>query len=198
MRRSLVITLCTVLCLSTGCAKKKDDNSDTPSPSASSETRSVQVDENLLTVEITVPKEFVEEGTTQETLDASLADGIQSAVLNEDGSVTYVMTKARHREMMGEMAEEIDRQTEEMVTSGQFPQLTEIKAEDDYRKFTVKTTAKSREELDIYSNFSVISFYLFGGMYNSFNGTETDEIIVEFTDPAGNVISTGNSKDLGN
>ena len=100
--------------------------------------------------------------------------------------------------MMKEMAAEIDKQMEEMVTSGQFPQLTEIKAEDDYRKFTVTTTAQSKEDLDIYSNFSVISFYLFGGMYNSFNGTQTDEIIVEFTDPAGNVISTGNSKDLGN
>ena len=198
MRRILLITLCTVLCLSTGCTKKKDDSGDTPLPSASSETQSVQVDENLLTVEITVPKDFVEEGTTQETLDASLAEGIQSATLNEDGSVTYVMTKARHREMMKEMAEEIDKQMEEMVTSGQFPQLTEIKAEDDYWKFTVTTTAQSKEGLDIYSNFSVISFYLFGGMYNSFNGTQTDEIIVEFTDPDGNVISTGNSKDLGN
>ena len=106
MRRILLITLCTVLCLSTGCTKKKDDGGDTPSPSASSESQSVQVDENLLTVEITVPKEFVEEGTTQETLDASLADGIQSATLNEDGSVTYVMTKKqdlphRHRRRLG-------------------------------------------------------------------------------------------------
>ena len=57
------------------------------------ENESVEVDENLLTMEITMPAEYMED-TTQEDLDEAVKEyGFISATLNDDGSSTYVMTK---------------------------------------------------------------------------------------------------------
>lgn len=47
----------------------------------------------FLTVSITMPKDFVGEDITQEALDEKAGERYVSARLNEDGSVTYKLTK---------------------------------------------------------------------------------------------------------
>ena len=60
----------------------------------------VEVEQKLRSVEITVPADFVGE-TTQADLDANVSAGkFLSAKLNDDGSVTYKMTKGQHKEVM--------------------------------------------------------------------------------------------------
>ena len=60
----------------------------------------VEVEQKLLSVEITVPADFVGE-TTQADLDANVSAGkFLSAKLNDDGSVTYSMTKGQHKEVL--------------------------------------------------------------------------------------------------
>ena len=47
-------------------------------------------------------------------------------------------------------------------------------------------------------SFSVLGFYMYGGMYNIFNGTAVDNVSVKFINAdTGEVISTTNSKDMG-
>ena len=63
----------------------------------SSTTAAISVDENLFTVEITVAKEWLGSEITQESLDLNvIKNGFESATLNNDGSVTYKMTKKKH------------------------------------------------------------------------------------------------------
>ena len=52
----------------------------------------IEVENGILTVSITLPAEYME-GVTQEQLDAGKGTTYQSATLNDDGSVTYKMTK---------------------------------------------------------------------------------------------------------
>lgn len=59
----------------------------------------VETENGILTVSITIPADLVGE-TTQEDLDASKGELYQSALLNDDGSVTYKMTKKQHRAML--------------------------------------------------------------------------------------------------
>lgn len=67
----------------------------------------VEVEQKLLSVEITVPADFVGE-TTQADLDANVSAGkFLSAKLNDDGSVTYKMTKGQHKEAMEGIKESI-------------------------------------------------------------------------------------------
>lgn len=56
----------------------------------------IDVDSGLFNVTLTVPADFIGE-VTQEQLDESAkGNGYKSATLNDDGSVTYIMTKVQH------------------------------------------------------------------------------------------------------
>ena len=158
------------------------------------ENESVEVDENLLTMEITMPAEYMED-TTQEDLDEAVKEyGFISATLNDDGSATYVMTKGKHKEFMKEMADEYSAAFEEMVGSEDYPNITSIEAIDDFTSFTVTTKST---ELDFAESFSVLAFYIYGGMYNQFNGTPVDNVHVDFVNAdSGEIISSADSKDL--
>ena len=59
--------------------------------------------------------------------------------------------------------------------------------------FTIKTKSK---ELDINESFSVMAFYMYGGMYNLYSGEEIDNVHVKFVNSdSGETISESNSKD---
>jgi len=154
----------------------------------------VEVDKGLLTVELVMPAEYME-GVTQEALDASTQEnGFISATLNEDGSVTYVMTKDTHSKFMEEFKTQLATALNEMVGSTDYPNITSIETNDDYTEFNVTTTST---ELSMNESFSVMAFYMYGGMYNIFNGTKTDSITVNFINAdSGEIINSSNSADL--
>lgn len=155
----------------------------------------VEVDENLLTVELTIPAEYVGD-TTQEELDATAAEeGFKSITLNEDGSATYLMSKKQHREMMEEMATNINASLSEMIGSENYPNITDITTNSDFTEFTVTTTST---ELSLSESFSVMAYYMYGGMYNIFNGTPVENVHVDFVNAdSGEIMNSADSSDLG-
>lgn len=155
----------------------------------------VEVDQNLFNVEVTIPAEYLDEGTTQESLDQAVNDmGYKSATLNPDGSVTYVITKQQHTEMMEGVKESIDTGLEELLNSDEYT-FVSIEANEDYTEFTATV---SGEELGLGDVFAGMLFYLYGGMYNSFNGTPVDNVCVTYISEAtGEVIEVANSSDAG-
>ena len=156
----------------------------------------VSVEKGLFDVEITIPADIIGE-VTQEQLDKSVKEnGYHEAKLNDDGSVTYKMTKAQHKEMLAEIKKSVDTSIDEMITSGDYPNFTKIVANDDYTNFTVTTKA---EELGLTDSFSVLAFYTIGGMYAAFTGEKVDNIHVDFVnEDSGEVIESADSKNLGN
>lgn len=155
----------------------------------------VEVEKNLFNVTITIPADYVGEEATQADLDEVCeAKGYKSITLNEDGSATYVMTKEQHKEMMEETRTLINDSLNEMIGSESYPNITAIEANDDYTEFVVTTKSV---ELDMAESFSVMGFYLYGGLYAIYNGVEVDNISVKFVNAdTGNVISEANSSDL--
>ena len=154
----------------------------------------VEVEQKLLSVEITVPADFVGE-TTQADLDANVSAGkFLSAKLNDDGSVTYKMTKGQHKEVMEGIKQSIEEALDEMIASEDYS-FTKIEPNADFTKFAVTTTSS---ELNLAESFSVLAFYMYGGMYNIFNGTEVENIAVDFINEAtGQIINSANSRDMG-
>lgn len=209
-RRMIALTLALLLVLSlAGCGSSKPQTSATTQATTdstiSTETTTgfddlealgeMEVDQNLFTVEITVPAEFIDEGTTQESLDTQVsASGYISATLNDDGSVTYVMTKAAHNEMMNGIRDTLQQSLSEMVGSEEFPSFTKVEANDDFTQFTIETTST---ELGLVESFSVLGFYMFGGMYHAFNGTQVDDIAVTFINAdTGETVGEAHSSDM--
>lgn len=154
----------------------------------------VEVENNLFTVMLTVPADFAE-GITQEKLDESVADGtVNYAVLNDDGSVTYQMSKNQHKKLLEVVVEEINDSLAEMVASEDLPMITDIKANDSFTKFTITT---SSTELTIRESLSILNFYTLGGTYAIFSGKEVDNIHVDFVNAeTGEIIESADSKDF--
>ena len=114
--------------------------------------------------------------------------------LNEDGSATYIMTKAQHEAFLAGARESLDSTLAKMIASEEYPNFTDIKANEDYTEFTITTKSS---ELDFAESFSVLAFYMYGGMYAVFSGNEVDNISVTFVNAdTGEVISSSNSSDI--
>ncbi len=204
MKKILALMLSlSLLFVITGCSP--DSGMESQSPSVQPEQQSedvnsfedldgLDVEQDLFDVEITIPESFLDEGITQEDLDAEVKEsGFQSATLNEDGSVTYIMTKAQHEEMMAGIKEEINQSLQDMIDPETYPTFVEVTANDDYSQFTVKTTSS---ELGLTESFSVLAFYLYGGMYHAFNGTQVDDIAVLFVNAdTGEIIEESHSSE---
>ena len=156
---------------------------------ASTGDSGIDVDKGLLNVEITIPAETAEyygfNFESQEEADAYAKEqGFKSATLGDDGSVTIVMSKSQHKKTM----------EGEMIGSEDYPNITAVEHNDNYTSFTVTTKS---EELGFNESFSVLAFYIYGGMYNSFNGTPADNIHVDFINEAsGEVIDSFDSKNM--
>ena len=155
----------------------------------------VDVDKGLFNVTLTIPKDFVGD-TTQEKLDESVKEnGYKSATLNSDGSVTYVMTKAQHEEMLEGIRESLDQSLSEMIGSSDYPNITNVEHNDDYTSFTITT---KNAEPDLSESFSVMAIYMYGGMYGIFSGEEVDNVHVDFKNAdTGEIIGSSNSEDMG-
>ena len=102
----------------------------------------------------------------------------------------------RHKEMLSAFQEEINSALAEMVGSEDYPNITEVTANDDFTSFTVTTTST---ELGMNESFSVMAFYMYGGMYGIFSGENVDNVHVDFVNAeSGEIISSSDSKDAGN
>lgn len=113
----------------------------------------VDVDKGLFNVEVTLPASFFE-GEDMESVAANAeAEGVGEATVNEDGSVTYKMSKSKHNEMMDEMAKSVEESKTEIVDSGDYPSVRAIENNKHYSKFTVTVDREAFENsLDGFRN----------------------------------------------
>ena len=183
------LALCLTAC-SGGAASSAAAGSDAAASTSASED-GLNVEKNLFSVTLTYPASMVDEGTTQDSLNDEIKgiDGIKSATLNEDGSVTYIMTKAYHKQIMDDIAQTIDESMAEMVGSADYPNFTKVEANEDYTVFTVTTKSKS---LSLDESLSLLQFYTEGAFYSVVSGNDADSIHVDFVNAdTGEVIDGG-------
>ena len=152
-----------------------------------------KTDKKETNVTITIPADLVGE-TTQEELNESAKKLGYKVTLNDDGSATYVMTKSQRDKMLASLSENINDSFTKMIGSDTTPNITDIKANEDFTVFTVTTKST---EVSLTESFSVMAFYASGGLYNMFAGNEVDNIRVDFVNAAsGKVIRSTNSSDM--
>ena len=93
MKKTLALLLTIViLLLATGCGSSQTENT-----SGNNNSDAMEVDENLLTVDITLPASFFENQSEEEIKEQALENGCTECVINDDGSVVYTMTKKAHK-----------------------------------------------------------------------------------------------------
>lgn len=155
----------------------------------------VGVEKGLFNVELTIPAQFVGEQTQEELNELSKEMGYKSITLNDDGSAKYILTKQQHKDMMAELNTNINTSLSEMIGSEDYPNYTDITANENFTEFVITTKST---ELSMTENFSALGLYMYGGMYNIFNGTPVDNVSVKFINTdTGAEITTMYSKNMG-
>ncbi|SIT75912.1 hypothetical protein [Edaphobacillus lindanitolerans] len=139
----------------------------------SAEGGAVEVDKGLFNVEVTVPPSFFEGEDVGEAVEQVKAEGKADAVKNADGSVTFKMSKAQHKEMMAELLEGVEQLTDEMKGDG-YPSIRDITHDKRYTKFEVTVDREQFE--NSFDGFALLGVG-FAGMYvQLFDGVNADDL----------------------
>lgn len=195
MKRISILFLCLLLILSmTACHKSAGDEETTENTSktagateqkeAESTTKSGKssVVEKGDYVELTLPASYYDGVSEEDIKKASQESGYKKCTINQDGSVTYTMTKAQRQELLDEMKETIDG-TITSITTGESATgaITSVKYNKDMTKFNIYVNGDSYTQM---TTLNAILFYTSGSYYQTINGVaeEDVEITVQFID----------------
>jgi len=193
MKKRILMGLVFAMCALVGCG-----NNDNQQANNNSETQQESQKESESEVEkertITIPASFFDDGVTEEDLEnAKLENGFIDAILNEDGSVTYVMTESTHIKLMDELKVQIRQGCDDIISENE--SITAIEYNDDLTSYTITTSA---EEIGLQDSFIVMGLYMYSGMYNVFNGVEVENIHIDFVNAdSGEIIHSVDSSDSG-
>ncbi|MBD3107378.1 hypothetical protein IEO70_03285 [Bacillus sp. AGMB 02131] len=165
------IILLLLLALSLAACSSQEDKSE----SKKEDNESVEVDKGLLNVEVTLPASLFEGQDLDEAIANAKEEGVKEVIKNDDGSVTYIMSKAEHKKLMKEMKEEVIQSIEEMETSEEYPSIQSVDYNKSLNEFTITVT--SREEFEnSFEGFAIFGIGLQSMYYQLFNGGKSDDI----------------------
>lgn len=216
MKRLVALTAAAVLALSLAACSTAPSTADTPAetpaPTAAPTTEpdislqeaadaistaeQIAVEDNLFDVTLTLPADYASDITAEE-IAQQVADGkVHTGVLNDDGSVTYTMSKAQHAALLESIAAELRNTLDDMIGSTDYPNLTAIEANDDFTDFTVYTTTQPGA-VGLSDEMSVLIYYTCGKMYGIVSGQEPDNIHVDILNAeSGELVSAHDSRDF--
>ena len=204
MKRILAILLALLIVLSlTACGSKSETASNTPgegsSPSGTLPTKAPAQEATPAPtpaptpvptpeptpappemVSITVPSGYVDSEMTEEELQAEAAGEGMEAVLNEDGSVTYTMTKEQHEQIMADMTESFDEMLRELTEGEEAVEsFREVKHNESYSDFDILVNPELYSEWDA---FIALSLVMYAGAYRIYSGDGEPEVEVRMVD----------------
>lgn len=139
-------------------------------------SKGIEVEKNLMTVEVTLPSDFIGDLTDfdeEEYLSQNV--GIKSAKVNDDGSLTLTMSKSKHNEMMEGLRKNVDESIGELIEGENTPYIKSIDYTDDYREVYIGVVKQD------YENSFDLTPFMIGfstSMYQSISGIEIKTTII--------------------
>ena len=148
----------------------------------------VQVENGVMTVSLNVPADLAK-NIRQETIDAGIGTQYQAAFRNQDGSITYKMTKEQHQAMLEQLAVSFDNSLQEMIDDEKYT-ISNITRNNDFTVFDISLDGAEPSISDSYAAFGL---YMYGGLYGVFNGNRPEHVIINYLDSNGNLIDSDDS-----
>ncbi|MCK5129449.1 MAG: hypothetical protein KAQ68_06340 [Clostridiales bacterium] len=181
--RKILIILVVMSLLFTACTKKDAETPKAEESSAITDS-TIKIDENatvstekgLLSVKITIPATLFMGADVDTVIEDLQYDDID-VTKNDDGSLTYKMSKATHKKMLDNFVVEFDRTIAEMVDeeNEDYASIIDIKHNKTYSEITMLVEKEAYEEgFDALGSFSL---GLMGMYYQAYNGDSDDSII---------------------
>ena len=191
LRKVFILFLMPLFILS-ACGKDEESNEKGDVSKNDGETQSVEVDKGLLNVEITLPASFFEEEEDHDQMIADAkADGVKDVIVNDDGSLTYKMSKAKHKEMLAEMKTGLLETVDEIKDGEDFESIKDVKHNKSFTEFTLVVEEKMFE--DSFDAFATMGIGMSAMFYQLFTGASVDDYKVTIdiqAEESGEVIDT--------
>lgn len=176
MKKRLFMFTILIVTLLSACSSSESSNESDKENSAATDqeqtNEAVEVDKGLINVEVTLPASMFE----GEDVDASIAEvekeGVK-ATKNEDGSVTYKMSKSKHKEMVQELETGIIESVEDMKNNTDFVSIQEITYNKSFSEFTMVVDKEAYE--NSMDAFAIFGLGLSGMYYQLFNGAGEED-----------------------
>ncbi|MDQ0233039.1 hypothetical protein [Metabacillus malikii] len=134
--------------------------------------QNVDVDKGLLNVEITLPATMFEGQDIESVISDAKKEGVKEVVKNDDGSLTYKMSKQKHKEMLGELEAEVNKSIEETKNSEEYKSIKDITHNDALTEFTVVVDRNAYE--NSMDGVAILGLGISGAMYQTFAGGVPD------------------------
>jgi hypothetical protein len=170
MKKVVSLFLASMMMLLVACSAEKTDNQSKEKEKSKNEA--VQVDKGLLNVTLTLPASMFEGQNVDQVIADAQKDGIK-ATKNADGSVTYKMSKAKHKEMIQEMKKGVIESVNEIKSGKDYTSIKDITYNDDFSEFTLIVDKSAYE--NSMDGFAVLGLGMSGMMYQLFNGVKSED-----------------------
>ena len=199
MKRWLAMLISVVCLLSlTACGGKQTASAE-ETPKEEKANAGVEVEERLLTVDVTLPASFFEDQTEDEIRAGAKENGYIACEVHADGSVTYTMSRQKHAEMLDALKTRFDELIAGcMEGENAAASFVDIQCNDDFSKIDIYVDA---EQYTMWDNLYAMTFYVAGAYYQAFSGVAYDDVdvLVNFIDNAtGEVLNTASYRDFRN
>ncbi|ESU31939.1 hypothetical protein G3A_14080 [Bacillus sp. 17376] len=181
MKKLIIVLLLTLSALLAACSSEgevseqgtKKEQNGKEEKAKSEDEGSVEVDKGLFNVEVTLPASMFEGEDIDSAIEEAKAEGVKEVIKNDDGSITYKMSKSEHKKMMKELETGIQESLEEMKTSGDFASIKDVTHNKNYSEFTLEVDKATYE--NSMDGFAVFGLGISGVYYQLFNGAKEDD-----------------------
>jgi len=177
MKKLLIAFSATALLL-TACGGENEESTNKEKETEENSGESVDVDKGIFNVDVTLPASFFEGSTEEEIIAEAKENDFKEAVVNEDGSVTYTMSKSKHEELMKEMKESVVSTIDDIINSGDYTSIKEISYNKDFTEFDVKVNRQQYEEG--FDGFAILGLVMSSAYYGAFDGKSEEELQIVF------------------
>lgn len=154
-----------------------------------SDLGSVEMIDGVPVVTLTLPAEYASQITLDDLKDSS---AYVDATINEDGSVTYKLTKEQYENMYRTMKAACDKAIKYLEDSGQFS-IKKVEHSDSYAEFKVTLEG---EKLGLIDSLSALTLYMYGGLMGMLKGKVPEHVTVSYYSADGKFIKTADSANI--
>ncbi|WP_042346137.1 hypothetical protein [Bacillus massiliigorillae] len=172
--KSIKLLLLLVLSISLVACSSNDDSK----KEKSEEKGAVEVDKGLLNVEVTLPASFFEGEDIDKVIAEAKKDGVKEVTKNEDGSLTYKMSKSQHTKMMKEMETTIKDSIKELETNKDLASVKGVEYNKKFTEFTIVVDQAAYE--NSMDGFAIFGLAMQSMFYQLFDGVKPDEYKATF------------------
>ncbi len=157
--------------------KKENDRIAENGVDVEEEDNGIEVERGLFDVSVTIPPGMVTADETENLKEETKEPEDVKIIENEDGSLTYKMSRAIHNKMMTEIRKDINSYVEEVLESTDFPTVKDIECDDSLTSVTI-TVTNEEEFKSGFDGFIIFGIGLQAMFYQAFDGVDSDNLNV--------------------